>query len=143
MKDEMWIKIGLPGADPQLGTLQGRVSKESFKEGSADRDLSLALDSAMESGTPFKLFDPIIFRAQKDPSTGNIMLGALALADSMPDIEGNCLRMNPTNILWWAILQDTENWKNVVASTIHRIEIAGNSIPDFDMPTSKGPRLVK
>jgi hypothetical protein len=144
MKDEIWIKIGLPGADPQLGTLQGRINKESFSKNTHLNDLTVSLNQAITDNLPIKLFDPIVFRAQKDPQTGNIMLGALSLTDSMPDIQDNFFYLNPSNIMWWAPLQETENWKNVVASTIHRIEIAGgNALPEFDIPTPKGPRLVR
>ena len=144
MKEEIWIKIGLPGADPQLGTLQGCINKESFSKNTSLNDLIATLNQAIADRLPIKLFDPIVFRAQKDPQTGNIMLGALALSSTMPEIEGNYLFLNPANIMWWAPLQETENWRNVVASTIHHIEIAGGNLPaDFDMPMPKGPRIIK
>lgn len=128
MKEEIWIKIGLVGTDPQLGTLQGRINSESFGNVVIDDPVD-RLNKAITQHTPIKLFDPIIFRAQRQ---GNeIMLGALALSKSMPVIEGSWLFLNPTNILWWAPLEETENWKDVVASTIHGIELAGGDMPSF------------
>jgi hypothetical protein len=154
MSKEIWIKIGLPGADPQLGTLQGRICDESvmYRDGfdidpaiGTTRSLEWALDEAIKHQRPIKLFDPIIFRAQRDQQ-GNVLLGALNLVESMPNIEGKHITLNPANILWWAQLEDTENWKNVVASTIHHIEITGGNV-DFDDPQGpacpKGPRLVR
>lgn len=142
MGKEIWIKIGLPGADPQLGTLQGRVCQESFREFDFEDDLLGNLDQALTGRVPFKLFDPIIFRAQRDQQ-GNVLLGALNLSESMPTIEGKFLNMNPANMLWWAQIEETENWKNVVASAIHHIEIAsGGDVPDLEVPKA-GPRLVR
>jgi hypothetical protein len=151
--EDIWVKIGLPGADPQLGTLQGRICDESITyRDSFDLDpvvgytksFEWALDDAIYHQKPIRLFDPIIFRAQRDQQ-GNVLLGALNLVESMPNIEGKYITLNPSNILWWAKLEETENWKNVVASTIHHIEITGSDV-DFGSPQDPkgpGPRLVK
>jgi hypothetical protein len=148
MSKEIWIKIGLPGADPQLGTLQGRVSQESFTNDTVcEFDPVERLNDAVQNHKPVKLFDPIVFRAQRDQQ-GNVLLGALNLVESMPTIDGKFININPANVLWWAQLEDTENWKNVVASTIHHIEITGGNV-DFDgpqgpaYPKGPGPRLVR
>lgn len=129
MSKELWIKIGLVGADPQFGTLQGRVVLESFpttlllENGNSEDDLGLLINDAIHLKVPFKLFDPIIFRTQR--TADGLALGAAALAKSMPVIEGDFVTINPSLILWWAALVEDDNWNRVVASTISGIDLAG------------------
>lgn len=131
MKD-IWVKIGLVGADPQLGTLQGRVDLTSF-ENSTDKEnytadeIRVLLNQAIHSRIPFRLFDPIIFRAQRQQS-GDIMLGALPLATTMPVIESKYLYVNPSNIMWWAFIGQSADWDQVVASTLTGLDLAGGNL---------------
>jgi len=125
---EIWIKIGLVGADPQLGTLQGRVTTESFFDPTyTGFDLHELINRAIHERSPFKLFDPIIFRAQRQTS-GDIMLGALSLAQSMPAIEGKHLNINPANIMWWAPLGKNSDWEQVVISTLTGLDLASGNL---------------
>jgi len=142
---EVWVKIGLTGADPQLGTLQGRLTEESFDQAIITLDVFTSFNKAIEKQSPVKLFDPIIFRAQRT-TNNEVLLGALPLAETMPVIEDNFIILNPANILWWASLEETEDWKRVVTTAIHHIELAsgGEDLDGLDsISNSKGPKLVK
>lgn len=146
MSNELWIKIGLVGADPQLGTLQGRISiDESFSEtvscdeNEGTEDIENRVDSCIHLNIPFKLFDPIIFRAHRGPN-GETLLGAAALAKSMPPISTDYLTINPANIMWWAPIKESRDWDQVVASTISGLDLAGGGELSIEMP--EGPGFV-
>jgi hypothetical protein len=147
MNNELWIKIGLIGADPQLGTLQGRVNiDESFSEqvslDDKDCDVEALLDSCIHLNVPFKLFDPIIFRAQRNQA-GDMLLGAAALTKSMPPVSTDYLTVNPSNLLWWAPIEESQEWNQLIASVISGLDLAGSGDLSIEMPDiPKGPRLV-
>ena len=142
MSNEAWIKIGLVGADPQLGTLQGRVSiDESFSEvlnvEDAVENVEDAIDSCIHLNVPFKLFDPIIFRAQQGPG-GQMMLGAAALTKSMPPVTSDYLTINPANMVWWASIEESQDWQQVVVSTISGLDLAGDGELSIELPNDPG-----
>lgn len=148
MSNELWIKIGLMGGDPMLGTLQGRVDvDESFSEQVSldqdDNDVESLLDSCIHLNVPFKLFDPIILRISQDRQTGEALLGAAPVSSAMPPIATKHLTMNPATIMWWAPIEDSQEWQQIVASTISGLNLAGGGDLDIEMPSvPKGPRLV-
>lgn len=125
--NERWIKLGLVGADPQFGTLQGKIAKDSFGEGKLGCSVEEHFKIVVDSGTAFELFDPIIFsiaRTDKGPMVGTIALAKDSEATIVPTL-GTSLMINSKNILWWAwVDQDDEQWQQIVASTISGIDIA-------------------
>jgi len=145
--NELWIKIGLVGADPMVGTLQGRVDVEaSFSEqvmlDEDDLDIESLIDSCIHLNIPFKLFDPIILRMQRDENN-QPALGAAPLTSSMPPIATDYLTMNPSSLMWWAPVEDSQMWQQVVASTISGLDLAGGGDLDLELPNMpQGPRLV-
>lgn len=149
MDTELWIKIGLVGGDPMLGTLQGRVDlDESFSEHvlleeSEDSDLESLIDSCIHMNVPFKLFNPIILRVQRDPTTGEAGLAAAQVTSALPPVATDYLTINPANVMWWALVEDSQEWRQIVGSTIHGLNLAGGGDLDIEIPNMpKGPRLV-
>jgi len=144
---EMWIKIGLIGSNFIIDTLQGRITMDSFggiqvvgddKDVSAIADL---LNDRIESGRPFRLYDPIKLQLTQQG------IGATALAKAHKDasmplpVSTDYINMNPGAVAWWASLEESEDWTRIVSGTIHGIEVASGMPPDVQ--GSFGPRLVR
>jgi len=136
---EMWIKIGLIGSNFIVDTLQGRVTAESFNGNTTSVDGQL--NDAVESGRPFKLFDPIKLQLTQQG------VGATAIAKAHKDastplpVSTDYININPKAIAWWAPLEESEDWTRIVSGTIHGIEVASDVPPDVQ--GSFGPRLVR
>lgn len=129
MTSEKWIKLGLVAADPQYGTLQGKITEESFdpRDGVKADSLESQFKSAINHGDAFELFDPIIFsiaRTEEGPAIGTIALAKDSDATIVSTI-GDSIMVNSRNILLWSWIDETdEQWQQIVATTISGIDIA-------------------
>ncbi len=145
MTSEKWVKLGLVAADPQFGTLQGKITDDSFLTNALEEKivgLEQKLITTIDRGTPFELFDPIIFKIAQTPE-GMPAIGTVALAKdteaTVVATDGDSIMMNPRNILWWAwIDDDNDQWRQIVATTISGIDIATGSDLDLGFDDEDG-----
>ncbi len=131
MSNEKWVKLGLVAADPQFGTLQGKITDESFDafgEAVKAGNLEQKLKKTTAAGGVFELFDPIILKMARTQD-GMPALGTVALVKDddtalIPTL-GDSILINSKNVLWWAwIDENDQQWQQIVASTISGIDIA-------------------
>lgn len=137
-----WIKISLSGTPimpvglfPCIhGRLQDLPGTMEGKE-LTEEDLN----ATIANGTPFKLYDPVLLTPAPGPS-GGLQIGATALIDEVAAPSPNSyLWINPSTVMAWAPFEDNQEWQDLVAQTVHKIDISNNQIPDdYD-----GPRIIQ
>lgn len=136
---EKWVKLGLIAADPQFGTLQGKITEESFgRETKISCSIEQYFRAMVDSGSTFELFDPIILKMGRTQD-GTPALGTAALVkddDVLIPTEGDSIMINSKSVLWYAwIDENDQQWQQIVATTISGIDIApgGNLGLDDDI----------
>lgn len=141
-----WIKLTLSGMNMSpfglYPCVHGRIEElpEDLRVGGETKLTEEGLNLVMTQGQCFKLYDPILITPRQTPE-GGIQMGATALCEnSMPPLDNEYIWINPVNVTVWTPFEVTKDWENLVASSIHGIEIAeSGDIPD-DYP---GPRIVQ
>lgn len=132
MSKDFWIKIILPGMDAVLGSLQGRITTDSFPNTSRGIALDECLNKAIEEGSSFKLYDPIQLRPHTTEQ-GQVGTMTIPLIQALaPTVQTEYIWVNGQSVQWWAPLEVDERWERIVSESIHGITLAnGNEeVPD-------------
>ena len=131
---DMWIKIILPGMNAIVGSLQGRVTEESF-EGKGET-LQGQINSYITRGRMFKLYDPIQLHPVPSP-TGTSTMTVPLIQALEPAVTEAFIWVNGSQVQWWAPIECDSKWQQIIDQSIHGIAVPEAGV-EIDEPDEDG-----